>query len=70
MSKRPITFKQWAKRYGIAKLAQEIGVCRTTPYKWLSGTKPCGYYTAILIQAIACRDFVELTVEEIMGGKK
>lgn len=69
MSKRPPTFKQWAKRHGIAKLAKELEVCRTTPYKWLSG-KPCGYYTAIMIQAIACRDFVELTVEEIMGGKK
>lgn len=75
MRKPHPTFHDWLRAYGVPKLAKEVGVCRTTPYKWLLPKshpryKRIGYYTAMLIQAIACKDFKEFTVEEIMGGKK
>lgn len=61
------TFHEWIKSYGASKLAQKAGICRTTPYKWLSGTGRIGLDLALVIRKIAKADKVNFTIEEITG---
>lgn len=65
--RKRLTFHDWVKSYGVSKLAKEAGICRTTPYKWLSKQKPPGYYLAVILQTIALNHNQHFTIEEIIG---
>lgn len=65
--KKRMSLHEWIKSYGASRLAQKAGVSRTTPYKWLSGTRRIGLDLALVIRKIAKADKVKFTIEEITG---
>jgi transcriptional regulator with XRE-family HTH domain len=40
MTSLRLTFQQWAQRYGVSRLARDMGVSRMSVYGWLRGSVP------------------------------